>query len=103
MRRASRRPTACYAHSSSWASPRRLRAVLRRPASWWVALRGRGGIGLGMAVPSGVLGPVLPPGREQGVTPDIWRPSHAAEYVVNGLVICIVAPVVEELAFRGLG
>ena len=24
-------------------------------------------------------------------------------YVVNGLVICIVAPVVEELAFRGLG
>jgi membrane protease YdiL (CAAX protease family) len=82
---------------------RRLLLALRRPTSWWVALRVSVGIGIGMAVLSGVLGPVLHPGREQGVTPDIWRPSHAAEYVVNGLVICIVAPVVEELAFRGLG
>jgi len=82
---------------------RRMLLALRRPTSWWVALRVSVAIGIGMAVLSGVLGPVLHPGREQGVTPDVWRPSHAAEYVVNGLVICIVAPVVEELAFRGLG
>ena len=37
------------------------------------------------------------------MTPDVWRPDHAAEYVANGVVICIVAPFVEELAFRGLG
>src|SRR5262249_22145573 len=41
--------------------------------------------------------------REQGVTPSVWRPSHAAEYGANGVVICFVAPFVEELTFRGLG
>ena len=46
---------------------------------------------------------MLQPGREQGVTPDVWRPNHAAAYVANGIVICVVAPFVEELAFRGLG
>jgi membrane protease YdiL (CAAX protease family) len=65
--------------------------ALRRPTSWKTSI--------GIAV----LGPLLDPGREQGVTPDVWRPSHAAEYVANGVVICIVAPFVEELTFRGLG
>jgi uncharacterized protein len=82
---------------------RRQLLALRRPTSWWVALRVGVGIGIGMAILTTLLGPLLHPGREQGVTPDVWRPSHAAEYVANGLVICIVAPFVEELAFRGLG
>ena len=37
------------------------------------------------------------------MTPDVWRPNHAAAYIANGIVICVVAPFVEELAFRGLG
>ena len=82
---------------------RRQLLALRRPTSWWVALRVGVAIGIGMAILTTLLGPLLHPGREQGVTPDVWRPSHAAEYVANGLVICIVAPFVEELAFRGLG
>jgi membrane protease YdiL (CAAX protease family) len=82
---------------------RRQLLALRRPTSWWVALRVGIGIGIGMAVLTALLGPLLNPGREQGVTPDVWRPSHAAEYVVNGLVICVVAPFVEEVTFRGLG
>jgi membrane protease YdiL (CAAX protease family) len=60
-------------------------------------------IAIGMTVLTVALDPVLHPGREQGVTPDVWRPDRAAEYVANGLVICIVAPIVEELTFRGLG
>jgi membrane protease YdiL (CAAX protease family) len=82
---------------------RRQLLALRRPTSWRRAL----GIGvlivIGITVLSVLLDPVLHPGREQGVTPDVWRPSHAAQYVANGLVICIVAPIVEELTFRGLG
>jgi membrane protease YdiL (CAAX protease family) len=56
-----------------------------------------------MAILTAALGPLLHPGREQGVAPDVWEPKHAAAYVANGVVICIVAPFVEELAFRGLG
>jgi membrane protease YdiL (CAAX protease family) len=82
---------------------RRQLLALRRPTSWSRAL----GIGvlivIGITVLSVLLDPVLHPGREQGVTPDVWRPSHVAQYVANGVVICIVAPIVEELTFRGLG
>lgn len=43
------------------------------------------------------------PGREQGLTPDKWDPSRAAPFVVNFVMFAAVAPVVEELTFRGLG
>jgi membrane protease YdiL (CAAX protease family) len=82
---------------------RRQLLALRRPTSWWMALGIGVAIAIGMTVLSVLLEPVLHPGREQGVTPDVWRPDHAAQYVANGLVICIVAPIVEELTFRGLG
>jgi uncharacterized protein len=77
--------------------------ALRRPTSWWTAAKIGFGIGIGMALLSILLNPLLHPGREQGITPDTWQPEHAAAYVVNGLVITIVAPFVEELTFRGLG
>jgi membrane protease YdiL (CAAX protease family) len=82
---------------------RRQLLALRRPTSWWLALGIGVAIAIGMTVLTVALDPVLHPGREQGVTPDVWRPDRAAEYVANGLVICIVAPIVEELTFRGLG
>jgi uncharacterized protein len=77
--------------------------ALRGPTSWWVAAGIGVGIGIGMAILTAALGPLLHPGREQGITPDVWEPKHAAAYVANGVVICIVAPIVEELTFRGLG
>jgi membrane protease YdiL (CAAX protease family) len=82
---------------------RRRLLALRRPTSWWLAFRIGVAIAIGMAVLTAALGPLLHPGREQGVTPDVWEPNHAAAYVVNGLVICVVAPIIEELTFRGLG
>jgi membrane protease YdiL (CAAX protease family) len=82
---------------------RRELLALRRPTSWRTALKVGVGIGFGMLVLTLLLGPILEPGREQGVTPDTWQPDHAAAYVVNGLVIAVAAPFVEELAFRGLG
>jgi membrane protease YdiL (CAAX protease family) len=82
---------------------RRQLLALRRPTSWWVALRVGLAVGIGITILTAALGPLLHPGREQGVTPDVWEPKHAAAYVANGVVICIVAPIVEELTFRGLG
>jgi uncharacterized protein len=94
---------AAIAYGIAGLGRRRQLFALRRPTSW-----GRGvgigvGIGLMMLALAYALGPLLEPGREQGVTPDTWRPAHAAAYVANGLVICVVAPFVEEVTFRGLG
>ena len=47
--------------------------------------------------------PFLDPGQEQGLTPDAWDASRANAFFVNSLVVVIVAPVVEELMFRGIG
>jgi membrane protease YdiL (CAAX protease family) len=77
--------------------------ALRRPVSWPTAIRIGIGIGIGMILLTRLLGPILEPGKEQGVTPDTWQPKHAAAYIVNGLIISVVAPIVEELTFRGLG
>jgi membrane protease YdiL (CAAX protease family) len=77
--------------------------ALRRPTSWGTAARIGLGIGIFMIVLTRLLGPILQPGREQGITPDVWQPKHAAAYIANGIVIAVVAPIVEELTFRGLG
>ena len=82
---------------------RRQLLALRRPTSWRTAVKIGIGIGIGMLVLTLLLGPLLNPGQEQGITPDRWEPDHAAAYVANGVVIAVVAPVVEELTFRGLG
>jgi membrane protease YdiL (CAAX protease family) len=82
---------------------RRRVLALRRPTSWPTAFRIGLGVGVGISVLTIALGPVLHPNREQGVTPDTWQPRHLAAYIANGIVIAVVAPIVEELTFRGLG
>jgi len=77
--------------------------ALRRPNSWRHAAAIAVGIAIGMVMLTAILGPLLNPGREQGYTPPRWEPSHAGAYIANGLVIVLVAPVVEEATFRGLG
>jgi membrane protease YdiL (CAAX protease family) len=49
------------------------------------------------------LEPFLNPGKEQGLTPDDWRSGHTGAFVLNFVVIAGLAPIVEELTFRGLG
>ena len=77
--------------------------ALRRPSSW----RRAAGIALGVVVVvvvvSAALDPVLNPNKEQGLTPHGWEPRHAAAFVANFFVVALLAPVVEELTFRGLG
>ncbi len=77
--------------------------ALRAPDGWGRAL------GLGVAVFAaimafnGALDPFLHAGEEQGLTPTGWDGSRAGQYAANFVVIAIVAPVVEELTYRGLG
>lgn len=52
---------------------------------------------------AGALSPFLDPGEEQGLTPDKFDASRANAFIANVAVVVIVAPVVEELCFRGLG
>lgn len=77
--------------------------ALRRPTSWRLAGRIILAVAFGMVVLSAALVPLLNPGREQGYTPTRWEPSHAGPYLANGLVVSVIAPIVEELTFRGLG
>ena len=49
------------------------------------------------------IGRVLDAGKDQGLVPDHWEPKHAGAFAANFAVIVLVAPVVEELTFRGFG
>jgi membrane protease YdiL (CAAX protease family) len=77
--------------------------ALRPPKSWPRALGVAALVLVAIYVFGAVLDPYLHAGREQGLTPTGWQPSHAAAFAANFVVIAVVAPVVEELTFRGLG
>lgn len=47
--------------------------------------------------------PIRDPGKEQGLTPTHWEPSHAGAFAANVVLFTVIAPVVEELTFRGVG
>lgn len=77
--------------------------ALRRPASWARALGlTAAGIAAIWAV-SAVLSRFLDATDEQGLVPKGWDSSRWAPFVAFFLVVTFVAPVVEELTYRGLG
>jgi membrane protease YdiL (CAAX protease family) len=49
------------------------------------------------------LSPFLDAGGEQGLVPHTWDSGRAVPFLANAAVVTIVAPLVEELLFRGLG
>jgi membrane protease YdiL (CAAX protease family) len=77
--------------------------ALRRPRrnAVWMAL----GVLVGVYVVEAVvtLLPIRNPGSEQGLTPAHWEPAHAGAFAANVVLFAVVAPVVEELTFRGVG
>ena len=83
--------------------PRRELFALRRPVSWPRAL---GYVLAGLVAifaVSAALSPFLDAGGEQGIVPDEWDPDRVGAFLAFGAVATFVAPVVEELTFRGLG
>jgi len=83
--------------------PKRRTFALRRPASWGRAAAVGLGVVVVVAVASVLLDPVLHPNKEQGLTPTRWEPAHAGAFAANFVVVALLAPLVEELTFRGLG
>jgi membrane protease YdiL (CAAX protease family) len=83
--------------------PARATFALVRPASWPRA----GGIAVLVLVAvfavAGVLEPFVEPSEEQGLVPERWDPDRAAPFAANCVLVAGIAPVVEELTFRGLG
>ncbi|MBX5474031.1 MAG: CPBP family intramembrane metalloprotease [Thermoleophilia bacterium] len=80
--------------------------ALRRPRSWRRALAlALAAIAAIYAWEAVVAALPLPesPGAEQGLTPTRWEPAHAGAFAANVVLFAFVAPVVEELTFRGLG
>ncbi len=77
--------------------------ALRRPASYGRALAAAALVFVAVYVASAIVSSYSDPGREQGLTPDGWDSSRAAQFALNFAVFVVVAPVVEELTFRGLG
>jgi membrane protease YdiL (CAAX protease family) len=76
---------------------------LRRPPSWARAA------GLVVACLAAIwaaalaLGQVLDAGGEQGVVPEAWDSTRWVPFLANAVVVAVVAPVVEELTYRGVG
>jgi membrane protease YdiL (CAAX protease family) len=83
--------------------PLRELLALRRPRSWAIA----GGLCLalfiGILIVGAALDPFLDAGEEQGLTPSGWDSERAAAFTANAVVVVGIAPVVEELTYRGLG
>jgi membrane protease YdiL (CAAX protease family) len=77
--------------------------ALIRPRSWPAALGLALAILVGTYVLLAFLEPILHGGAEQGLTPPKWEPSHAGAYAANFAVVAGMAPLTEELTFRGLG
>ncbi len=76
--------------------------ALRAPSSWIRAAGIGAVVFIGTLVVLVVVGVVLPTGGAPS-SDSPWDPERAVPYLVNALIIVIVAPVVEELMYRGLG
>jgi membrane protease YdiL (CAAX protease family) len=83
--------------------------ALRRPASWkragGLALLALVAIYAAAAAYTGLLSLLgdYDPSEEQGLVPDEWDPDRVAPFVAFFLAVTLLAPVVEELTYRGMG
>jgi membrane protease YdiL (CAAX protease family) len=82
---------------------RREAFALRRPTSWsraiWISL----GLLVVLLVVAAALEPVFGAGEEQGLDPTGWDPDRAPAFALNFVLTALIAPIVEELMFRGIG
>ena len=80
--------------------------TLRRPRSWPSAARLAVAAVVAIYVLEALVSTLpLPqsPSKEQGLTPTHWESAHVGAFAANVVLFAVVAPIVEELTFRGLG
>jgi len=76
---------------------------LRRPDSWPRALGLAALALLAIWASSAALAPFLDASDEQGLVPDEWDSSRLGAFAAFFVAVTVLAPVVEELTYRGLG
>jgi membrane protease YdiL (CAAX protease family) len=83
---------------------RRRFLALRRPRTSWRRAAGIGAVLiLVVFVVSAVVAQFANAEREQGLIPEHWNPSRIAPFAAFCVVVVVIAPIVEELLFRGVG
>jgi membrane protease YdiL (CAAX protease family) len=75
----------------------------RRPRSWPRAAGLAATVVVALIVVIQLLETVLHAGEEQGLVPDEWESSKAGAYALSFVAVAVIAPIVEELTYRGLG
>lgn len=83
--------------------PRREAFGLRRPPSWPRAILLSVAALVAIWLVGVALTPFLDANDEQGFVPDDWDSSRAAPFVAFFVTVVVLAPIVEELIYRGLG
>lgn len=76
---------------------------LQAPASWLRAGGRMLAVLVGIFVVMAILGLFLDAGEEQGLVPDDWSSNRTGAFIAFFASATIVAPLVEELTFRGVG
>ncbi len=84
-------------------SPRRELFALRPPARRWRAAGPAAAAFVSIFVVAGVLDHFLHAGEEQGLTPSGWDSTRAGAFAFSFFAVAVLAPVTEELLYRGLG
>ena len=82
---------------------RRRFLAFRRPTSWARAAGIAVVILIAVFVVGGVVDQFGNPEKEQGLIPQHWDSSRIAPFAAFAFVVVVVAPIVEELQFRGVG
>ena len=77
--------------------------ALRSPPSWSRAIGWAFLVFVLVLAVGAALDPFLDAGEEQGLTPSAWDSSRAGAFAANAIVVAGIAPIVEELTYRGLG
>lgn len=82
---------------------RRQFLALRRPTSWARAAGISALVIVAVLIVGAAVAPFGNPEQEQGLIPQRWDPDRIAQFLAFAVVVIVVAPIVEELMFRGVG
>jgi membrane protease YdiL (CAAX protease family) len=87
----------------TWGLDRRSFLALRPPKSWWRAAGISALVFFVVFVVAAIVDKFGNADKEQGLIPESFDSSRAAQFAAYATVVVVVAPVVEELMFRGVG
>lgn len=82
---------------------RRRFLAFRRPASWWRAAGISALVLVAVFIASAAVAPFGNAEKEQGLIPTHFDSHRIAQFAAFAAVVTVIAPIVEEVMFRGVG